>query len=71
MAKITFEFNIPEENDMVDLIHRAEEMYLALDEIYNATRNELKHGNEELSKHVDALLERIKDRAAFINEMES
>lgn len=61
MAKVTFEFDWIEESERVDTFLKSQEMSFAMHEIYHIVRGELKHGEEELSDHVDALFEKIKE----------
>lgn len=66
MAKVIFEFDYYEDREEVKAIHNIHNTRSALDEIYNLVRNELKHGQEELSDHINELLERIQEEAAII-----
>ena len=61
MGKVTFEYDTYEEGDIIKMTHQSLDMAIALGDIYNLVRSELKHGDEELSKTIDHLLEQIKE----------
>jgi hypothetical protein len=63
MPKVTFEYDLHDDYEELEMHRRCGDMYSALFEIYNMVRTELKHGDEELSDHIDQLLERIKQEA--------
>lgn len=65
MAKVTYEFDYYEERELIEMHTNVTQMYSALFDIYNMVRSELKHGDEELSPHIDRLLEDIKDLAGI------
>jgi len=68
MGKVIFEYNNNEDRFDIELAHNAFKMYSALDEIYNIVRLELKHGDDELSDHINQLLERIIQESYFITD---
>ncbi|MCK5017459.1 MAG: hypothetical protein KAS32_10365 [Candidatus Peribacteraceae bacterium] len=70
MSKVTYEFDLNEDEYELRLFQFADKMYFSLDIIYNIVRNELKHGDEELSDHIDRLLERIQEEAYIIHKLE-
>ena len=70
MTKITYEFDSDADAFDLSLFQHGNKLYFSLDEIYNLVRNELKHGNEELSDHIEQLLEKIREKAAIVHEME-
>jgi hypothetical protein len=70
MGKIIYEYDSNEEKWNIELINNAFNMYCALDEIYNIVRTELKHGQEELSDHIDGILEKILQESAFIQDFD-
>lgn len=69
MGKITFELDVEDDEHKIELYLNSQKMYNALHEIYNLCRSEIKHGDEELSDHIDDLLERIKEESYFVTEM--
>ena len=68
--KVTYEFYSEEDEHKLNLIKHMDQMYSALHEIYDLTRNKLKYGEEELSDDVDKLLEQIKSIAALVHTMD-
>lgn len=68
MAEVIFKYDPIEDRDELHLHLQASKMYFALDDIYNLVRNELKHGDEEISDHIDRLLERIKVEAGMVHD---
>jgi len=66
VGKVIFEFDTDEDKYDISLCHNRHKMYDSVWEIYNIVRSELKHGDEELSDHIDGLLERILDESRFI-----
>ena len=69
MANVTFEFDMEEDRDLLRLYLKSDEMYFALDEIYNLVRTELKHGDEKVSDKIERLLDQIKEEASIIHDM--
>ncbi len=59
--KVIYEFDKYEDAEELRTFQRCDEMSGALFDIYNEVRSELKHGDEELSDHIEALLEDIKE----------
>lgn len=66
MAKFIIELDYYEDKEAIEVHMNAHKYYSALFEIYNLCRSELKHGQEELSQHIDGLLERIKEEAGIV-----
>lgn len=60
---LTFTFDFYEDADEIKKLADYREAYSRLWDIYSLCRTELKHGDEELSDHVDRLLENIKELA--------
>jgi len=69
MAKVTYEFDLNEDERELRFFQSAEKMYFALDMIYSLVREKLKHGSEELSGPTERLLDIIKDKASIIHEL--
>lgn len=67
MPKVIFEFDYHEDREELEMFRRCSDMSCALLDIYNEVRNELKHGDEELSNHIDKLLDNIKQIAGEFN----
>lgn len=61
MGKVIFEFDIWDESEEVLAVVRRHENAAKLNEIYNLCRNELKHGEEELSDNIEELLGKIQE----------
>ena len=70
MAKVTFEFDIFEDASELKMYKKIDHMYMALATIYDLVREELKHGDEPLSEHIEKLLEDVKSEAAIIHELQ-
>ena len=69
MRKATFEYDLPDDENELKLAFYAGELFSALCDIHSMVRNELKHGDEELSDHIERLLEMIKEEASIINNI--
>ena len=59
-GKVIFEFDYFENHQEILNILNCGQAYGDLNEIYSLVRTELKHGDEELSTHIENLFERIK-----------
>ncbi len=59
--KVIYEFDKYEDAEELRKFQKCDEMSCALNEIYQSVRTELKHGDEELSDHIEGLLEDIKE----------
>jgi hypothetical protein len=66
MAKLVYEFDLDEDSDRVQLFQDAQKLYDALHGIYYKVRMELKHGDEELSPHMENFLQDILDLSGVI-----
>lgn len=60
---MTLKFNFREDKQDILNMLNADDAYCRLNNIYNLCRTQLKHGDEELSNHIENLLERIKEIA--------
>ena len=66
MAKIIYELDTEDDEFLLRNIQQANDYYEALRDIYTIVRTELKHGEEELSDHIDGILEEIKGFSAIV-----
>lgn len=60
---ITYTFDMYEDAEELKNLVGYRDAYSKLFDIYNLVRSELKHGDEELSDHIERLLEEIKELA--------
>jgi len=51
-----------EDAELIKMHQNCSDMSVALDEIYYEIRSEFKYGEEELSSHVEKLLENIQEK---------
>lgn len=59
MVKVTYEFDFYEDREDLKTFQQAIDMSIALDDIYNKIRSELKHGSIEMSDEVEKFIEEI------------
>jgi len=58
--KVIIEFDLPEDGDSYEIVHRADEMHSSLYDIYNYCRDKIKHDDklsEESEKHLESIME--------------
>lgn len=60
---MTYTFDFYEDQEEIKNLVSYRDAYSKLFDIYNLVRTELKHGDEELSDHMERLLEDIKELA--------
>ena len=60
-ATFSVEYDWYEERSEILKMINYQEAYSKLHEVYQICRTELKHGDEELSDHIEKLLERIQE----------
>lgn len=62
-VEIKYTFDYWEDAEEIRMLLGYKDAFSNLFDIYNLCRSELKHGDEELSHHINRLLEEIKDLA--------
>lgn len=62
-VEVKFTFDFYEDQEEMKNLMNYRDAYSKLWDIYNLVRTELKHGDEELSDHMDRLLEEIRELA--------
>ena len=61
MASVKFEMDYFEDSELIEAHMNCMKMASALHDIYEISRGQLKYSEEELSDHIEKLLEEIKE----------
>ena len=69
MAKVTYEFSLPEDDHQEMIVRNAIRFYRGLCEIDNLCRRQMKHG--DISEETYKILDEIRQESNFVLDLDS